>query len=104
MNELDHEKLDVYVAAIDFVVWADEVVERLPRGRISLTSCRDRARARARARNEGILQLAACREISTPGAQHARHRCSPHRIPRIAASLASGWRPASGTAAPMGSR
>jgi hypothetical protein len=28
MNELDHEKLDVSVA------WADEVVERLPRGRV----------------------------------------------------------------------
>jgi hypothetical protein len=27
MNELDHEQLDVDVA------WADEVVERLPRGR-----------------------------------------------------------------------
>jgi hypothetical protein len=34
MNELDHEKLDVSVAL------ADEVVERLPRGRVIwLTSC-----------------------------------------------------------------
>jgi hypothetical protein len=26
MHEFDHEQLDVYVAAIDFVAWADEVV------------------------------------------------------------------------------
>ena len=29
MNEFDHERLDVYVAAIDFVALADEVVEHL---------------------------------------------------------------------------
>jgi four helix bundle protein len=33
MKEFDHEKLDVYVAAIDFVVLANEVVEHLPKGR-----------------------------------------------------------------------
>ncbi len=36
MNDFDHEKLDVYVAAIDFVALADEVVEHLPRGRAYL--------------------------------------------------------------------
>ncbi len=33
MNEFDHERLDVYVAAIEFVALADDVVEHLPRGR-----------------------------------------------------------------------
>jgi four helix bundle protein len=37
MNELDHEQLDVYVA------WADEVVERLPRGRAYLADQLQRA-------------------------------------------------------------
>ena len=32
MNDFDHERLDVYVAAIDFVALVDEVVEHLPRG------------------------------------------------------------------------
>ncbi|HKK18957.1 MAG TPA: four helix bundle protein [Opitutales bacterium] len=27
----DHEKLDVYKASIDFVSWADELLERLPK-------------------------------------------------------------------------
>jgi four helix bundle protein len=33
MTTFDHEKLKVYQAAIDFVAVADEIVERLPRGR-----------------------------------------------------------------------
>jgi four helix bundle protein len=33
---LDHERLDVYHLALDFLVFADEVVERLPRGRSHL--------------------------------------------------------------------
>ena len=33
MHVFDHEKLDVYVAAIEFVTLADDVVEQLPRGR-----------------------------------------------------------------------
>ena len=33
MNTFDHERLDVYQVAIDFVSLADDVVERLPRGR-----------------------------------------------------------------------
>ncbi len=33
MNTFDHERLDVYQVAIDFVAFADDVVERLPRGR-----------------------------------------------------------------------
>lgn len=33
---LDHEKLDVYQFAIQFVVLADEIVENLPRGRAYL--------------------------------------------------------------------
>lgn len=30
---LDHEHLDVYQVALDFLVFANDVVERLPRGR-----------------------------------------------------------------------
>ena len=33
VNPFDHERLDVYQTAIEFVALADEVVERLPRGR-----------------------------------------------------------------------
>ncbi len=33
VNQFDHEKLDVYRAAIQFVATADSVVEGLPRGR-----------------------------------------------------------------------
>jgi four helix bundle protein len=33
MNAFDHENLDVYKAAIDFVAVADQVIEQLPRGR-----------------------------------------------------------------------
>ena len=35
---LDHEKLDVYHFAIQFVVLADEIVKGLPRGRAYLAS------------------------------------------------------------------
>jgi len=30
---LDHERLDVYHVALDFLVFANELIERLPRGR-----------------------------------------------------------------------
>jgi len=40
---LDHERLDVYVVALDFVVFANEVVERLPRGRSHLADQLTRA-------------------------------------------------------------
>ena len=43
MSEFDHEKLDVYVAAIDFVALADDVVEPLPRGRAYLADPLQRA-------------------------------------------------------------
>ena len=40
---LDHERLDVYLIALDFVVFANEVVERLPRGRSHLADQLTRA-------------------------------------------------------------
>jgi len=43
MNKFDHEKLDVYQVAIDFVALADEVVEHLPRGRGHLADQLQRA-------------------------------------------------------------
>jgi four helix bundle protein len=36
MNSFDHEKLDVYQAAISLIVLIDEVVEHLPKGRAYL--------------------------------------------------------------------
>ena len=41
--EFDHERLDVYRVAIDFVVRADDVVEKLPRGRAYLADQLQRA-------------------------------------------------------------
>lgn len=43
MNQFDHEKLDVYRAAIDLVVLIDTVVEHLPRGRAYLADQLQRA-------------------------------------------------------------
>lgn len=36
MQTFDHEKLDVYRAAIEFVVMVDKIVEQFPRGRAYL--------------------------------------------------------------------
>lgn len=43
MKYFDHERLDVYRAAIDFVALADDVVENLPRGRAYLADQLQRA-------------------------------------------------------------
>jgi four helix bundle protein len=40
---LDHERLDVYAVALDFVVFANEVVERLPGGQSHLADQLTRA-------------------------------------------------------------
>jgi four helix bundle protein len=33
MEQFDHDKLDVYQAAIEFIALGDELAQRLPRGR-----------------------------------------------------------------------
>lgn len=43
MDHFDHEKLDVYQRAIEFVVLADGIVENLPRGRAYLADQLHRA-------------------------------------------------------------
>ena len=43
MIQLDHESLDVYAVAIDLVVLANQVAERLPRGRAYLADQLQRA-------------------------------------------------------------
>jgi len=43
MNYFDHEKLDVYQAAIELVILIDDVVEHLPRGRAYLADQLQRA-------------------------------------------------------------
>lgn len=40
---LDHEKLNVYQVAIEFVLLADEIIEHLPRGRAYLSDQLQRA-------------------------------------------------------------
>jgi len=44
-SHFDHEKLDVYKAAIDLVILVDEIVEHLPRGRAYLADQLQRAGA-----------------------------------------------------------
>jgi len=41
--ELDHEKLDVYHLALDFLVFANTIIEALPRGRSHLADQLTRA-------------------------------------------------------------
>ena len=41
--QFDHEKLDVYQIAIEFVVLVDKVIENLPRGRACLADQLQRA-------------------------------------------------------------
>lgn len=41
--QFDHDKLDVYRVAIDFVALADDVVEQMPRGRAYLADQLQRA-------------------------------------------------------------
>jgi len=43
MKEFDHDKMDVYKAAIEFVALADGTVEHLPRGRAYLADQLQRA-------------------------------------------------------------
>jgi hypothetical protein len=44
--ELDHERLDVYHLALDFLVMANGVIEALPRGRSHLADQFTRASSR----------------------------------------------------------
>jgi len=43
MTAFDHERLDVYRAAIEIIVVADEIVEHLPRGRSRIADQLQRA-------------------------------------------------------------
>jgi four helix bundle protein len=43
MQQLDHERLDVYQLALDFLVFANGVIEALPRGRSHLADQLTRA-------------------------------------------------------------
>lgn len=43
MNDFDHEKLDVYGAAIELIILVDDIVEHLPRGRAYLADQLQRA-------------------------------------------------------------
>jgi four helix bundle protein len=43
MNCFDHEKLDVYKVAIEFVILSDEIIGHLPKGRAYLADQLQRA-------------------------------------------------------------
>ena len=43
MSHFDHEKLDVYHAAIDFVVLGNEIIQNLPRGNSNIADQLQRA-------------------------------------------------------------
>jgi hypothetical protein len=45
LNCFDHEKLDVYKAAIEFAIVADEIVKHLPKGKAYLADQLQRAGA-----------------------------------------------------------
>jgi four helix bundle protein len=64
MDSFDHERLDVYIAAIDFVALADDIVEDLPRGRHYLADQLQRA-ATSIALNiaEGAGEFAAAEKV-----------------------------------------
>jgi hypothetical protein len=57
---LDHERLDVYHLALDFLVFANQVIEALPRGRSHL------ADQLTRASTSIVLNLAGRARASTP--------------------------------------
>jgi hypothetical protein len=92
MNELDQEQLDVCVA------WADEVVERLPRGRASLADQRQRAATSIALAITPAASAAASRGDACPdgpanrgiGHGHGHEMrgcfslCTPHCAPRTA--------------------
>ena len=60
MQRFDHEKLDVYQAAVEFVALADDVVENLPRGRAYQSACAKQ--------NDGLLSHTGFHdEILDPG-------------------------------------
>ncbi len=59
MHVFDHEKLDVYQAAIEFVALADDIVEHPPRGRGVARRLRLVDDARYEAGRELLLRIVA---------------------------------------------
>src|SRR6186713_1332045 len=79
---LDHERLDVYAIALDFLVFANEVIERLPRGRGHL------ADQLTRASTSIVLNLAeGAGKVSK--ADKRRYYLSRHEGPRLSPRLCS---------------
>ena len=63
MNEFEHERLDVYQAAIQFLVLADGIAGKLPRGLAGADKARFYRMAR-RSATESAAILDACRALS----------------------------------------
>ena len=66
---LDHERLDVYHLALDFVVFANGIVEALPRGRSHL------ADQFTRASTSIVLNIAEVRASGPKATSFASWRC-----------------------------
>ncbi len=78
MKYFDHERLDVYSAAIDFVVLADDIVQQLPRGRGYLADQLQRA-ATSVALNiaEGAGEFWGLRKRGSIASRNAQRRSAP---------------------------
>lgn len=81
---LEHERLDVYLIALDFLVFANEVIEGLPRGRSHL------ADQFTRASTSIVLNLAeGAGKLSKPDKRPSR-RAGPRRSLRLCSMFACG--------------
>ena len=92
MSGFDHERLDVYAVAIDFVVLANEVVERLPRGRGYLADQLQRAATSI------PLDICSARKVGVTPALGRSLRTSTNSSPRSLSASRSPAPPAASRA------
>ncbi|MBX3199985.1 MAG: four helix bundle protein [Labilithrix sp.] len=100
MQTLDHERLDVYLLAMEFLVFANSVIEGLPRGRSHLADQFTRASMRrVRARSRRATSALTARGSATESAalldvclrlkllDTAQHEGGKEKVVRIVAML-----------------
>ena len=119
MSEFDHERLDVYRVALEFVVVASEVAERMPKGRAYLADQLQRAatsivlniaegtgefapaekarfyRIARRSATESAAVLDVCRKLNLDDAR--LHAAGREHLLRIVAMLVRLCRPGTGS-------
>lgn len=124
MNEFDHERLDVYRVALEFVVVASDVAERMPKGRAYLAVQLQRAatsialniaegagefapaekarfyRIARRSATESAAILDVCRKLNLDEVR--LHAAGRDHLLRIVAMLVRLCRPGSGTGSGTG--